>query len=142
LGWNRQIAPLSDRGTDVASAGLQFAGIGGAFCHTAGQISGLRRSGNFLEAYDSKLSTEELDGGEYLMGSHSKQGWFLFLFMVGFTFLVAGLAYMPIIFALLGLIAIIVSLVGFHQIKPLEDGVEEEQPAAASAASGAKAGGL
>ena len=33
------------------------------------------------------------------MGANSKQGWFLFLFLIGFTFLVAGLAYLGFIFA-------------------------------------------
>ena len=55
------------------------------------------------------------------MGANSKQGWFLFLFLIGFTFLVAGLAYLGFVFALGGLVCLIASLVGFYQIKPLED---------------------
>jgi membrane-bound ClpP family serine protease len=73
------------------------------------------------------------------MGANSKQGWFLFLFMIGSTFLVAGLAYLGFIFALAGLVCLIASLVGFHQIRPLESGEEERSKAAAAAASPAKA---
>jgi hypothetical protein len=54
------------------------------------------------------------------MGANSKQGWYLFLFLVGFTFLPAGLAYLGAIFTLLGAIALVASLIGFMQIKPLE----------------------
>jgi hypothetical protein len=73
------------------------------------------------------------------MGANSKQGWFLFLFLIGFTFLTAGLAYLGFIFALGGLVCLIASLVGFHQIRPLESGDEQEPKAAAAAASPAKA---
>ena len=59
------------------------------------------------------------------MGANSKQGWFLFLFLIGFTFLVAGLAYLGFIFAVAGLACLIASLVGFYQIKPLETGPEQ-----------------
>jgi len=54
------------------------------------------------------------------MGANSKQGWYLFLFLVGFTFLPAGLAYLGAIFTLLGAAALIASIVGFLQIRPLE----------------------
>ena len=37
------------------------------------------------------------------MGANSKQGWYLLLFLVGFTFLVAGLVYLGPIFSLFGL---------------------------------------
>jgi len=67
------------------------------------------------------------------MGANSKQGWCVFLFLIGFTFLVAGLAYLGLIFALAGLIILIISLVGFYQIKPLEDAVVQEGPAHATA---------
>ena len=56
------------------------------------------------------------------MGANSKQGWYLFLFLVGFTFLPAGLVYLGYLFALAGLACLIVSAVGFYQIKPLEHG--------------------
>ncbi len=73
------------------------------------------------------------------MGANSKQGWFLFLFLIGFTFLVAGLAYLGFIFALAGLVILIISLVGFYRIKPLENAVVQEGPAAPAAASPIKA---
>ena len=73
------------------------------------------------------------------MGANSKQGWFLFLFLIGFTFLPAGLAYLGFVFALAGLVCLIVSLVGLHQIKPLEHGGEQESSAASPAPSAVKA---
>ncbi len=54
------------------------------------------------------------------MGANSKQGWCLFLFLVGFTFLPAGLVYLGTIFSLVGAACLIASAVGFIQIKPLE----------------------
>ena len=54
------------------------------------------------------------------MGANSKQGWWLFAFLLGFTFFVAGLAYLGIIFTILGLALLIGSAVGFYSIKPLE----------------------
>ena len=54
------------------------------------------------------------------MGANSKQGWYLFLFLIGFTFLPAGLAYLGSIFSLIGLVCLVASLVGFYRIKPLE----------------------
>ncbi len=72
------------------------------------------------------------------MGANSKQGWLLFLFMIGFTFLVAGLAYLGFIFALAGVGFLIASLIGLHQIKPLEHG-EIPQRSNAETAPGAAA---
>ncbi len=72
------------------------------------------------------------------MGANSKQGWFLFLFMIGFTFLVAGLAYLGFVFGLAGLVCLIAALIGFHQIKPLEND-EQESSAASTAPSAVKA---
>jgi hypothetical protein len=54
------------------------------------------------------------------LGANSKQGWWLFAFLLGFTFFVAGLAYLGIIFTVLGLALLIGSAVGLHSIKPLE----------------------
>lgn len=54
------------------------------------------------------------------MGANSKQGWYLLGFIVGFTFLVAGLAYLGPLFSLVGLACLIGSFVGFYRIKPLE----------------------
>jgi membrane-bound ClpP family serine protease len=71
------------------------------------------------------------------MGANSKQGWYLFVFLIGFTFVVAGFAYLGFAFALLGLAFLIASLVGLHQIKPLENGSEGEQVTAPAAPSSA-----
>jgi membrane-bound ClpP family serine protease len=60
------------------------------------------------------------------MGANSKQGWFLFLFLIGFTFLIAGLAYLGPLFTIFGILGLIGSLIGFYQIKPLEHGAEPE----------------
>jgi hypothetical protein len=60
------------------------------------------------------------------MGANSKQGWYLLLFIVGFTFLPAGLAYLGPLFSLVGLVCLIASLVGFYRIKPLEHAVTPE----------------
>jgi hypothetical protein len=54
------------------------------------------------------------------MGANSKQGWCLLVFLIGFTFLPAGLAYLGPLFTLFGLACLIASLVGFYRIKPLE----------------------
>lgn len=54
------------------------------------------------------------------MGANSKQGWYMFLFLVGFTFLPAGIVYLGAIFTLIGAIALVASFIGFIQIKPLE----------------------
>ena len=58
------------------------------------------------------------------MGANSKQGWYLFLFLLGFTFLPAGLAYLGMLVALAGLVMLIASCAGFYSIKHLE----HEQP--------------
>jgi hypothetical protein len=60
------------------------------------------------------------------MGANSKQGWCLLAFLVGFTFLVAGLAYLGTLFSLVGLACLIGSLVGFYRIKPLEHAATPE----------------
>jgi hypothetical protein len=60
------------------------------------------------------------------MGANSKQGWYLLVFIVGFTFLPAGLAYLGPIVSLVGLVCLIASLVGFYRIKPLEHAAPPE----------------
>ncbi len=60
------------------------------------------------------------------MGANSKQGWYLLVFLVGFTFLVAGLAYLGIIFTLIGVAGLIASFAGFYSIKPLEHATTPE----------------
>ena len=54
------------------------------------------------------------------MGANSQQGWALLLFLVGFTFLPAGLFALGPIFALVGLTCLIASAVWCYRIKPLE----------------------
>ncbi len=62
------------------------------------------------------------------MAAHSKQGWFLFSLLIGFTLLVGGLAALsegaPRMLATLGFLAgialIAISCAGFYKIKPLE----------------------
>lgn len=71
------------------------------------------------------------------MGANSKQGWYLLLFLIGFTFLPAGLAYLGYFFALVGLACLIVSLIGFYQIRPLEfEGAETQSVSVAPTGSG------
>ncbi len=60
------------------------------------------------------------------MGANRKQGWYLLVFIIGFTFLPAGVAYLGPIFSLAGLACLIVSMVGFYRIKPLEHAVTPE----------------
>jgi hypothetical protein len=50
----------------------------------------------------------------------------LLLFLVGFTFLVAGMAYLGAIFTLAGLACLLASLVGFSRIRPLEHAATPE----------------
>ncbi len=72
------------------------------------------------------------------MGANSRQGWFLFIFLIGFTSVVAGFAYLGFTFALLGLAFLIASLVGLHQIKPLENGSDGERVTAPAPSPAAK----
>jgi hypothetical protein len=67
------------------------------------------------------------------MGAHSKQGWYLFIFLLGFTFLPAGLVYLGPLFTLFGLACLVVSVVGFIQIKPLEHMTPNQEPSKRSA---------
>ncbi len=54
------------------------------------------------------------------MGANTKQGWYLLLFLVGFTFLPAGLFALGPVFTIVGLVCLAASAVGFMRIKPLE----------------------
>ncbi len=54
------------------------------------------------------------------MGANSQQGWSLLLFLVGFTFLPAGLFALGPIFSIAGLVCLIAAAVWFYRIKPLE----------------------
>jgi hypothetical protein len=75
------------------------------------------------------------------MGANSKQGWYLFIFLLGFTFLPAGLVYLGPIFSLIGLACLIASCVGFYQIKPLEhlEAAESVNPVAVQTTSAKRA---
>jgi hypothetical protein len=54
------------------------------------------------------------------MGANSMQGWCLLVFFVGFSFFVAGLAYLGPVFTLIGLAGLVGSSIGLYRIKPLE----------------------
>jgi len=56
------------------------------------------------------------------MGANSQQGWALLLFIVGFTFLPAGLFALGPFFSIFGLACLIASAVWCYRIKPLEHG--------------------
>jgi hypothetical protein len=76
------------------------------------------------------------------MGANSKQGWYLFLFLLGFTFLPAGLVYLGFIFTLAGLACLIAAVAGFISIRPLENSTpamsKPEVAASVASASAAK----
>ena len=69
------------------------------------------------------------------MGANRRQGWALFLFLVGFTFLPAGLLSLGALFSLVGVVCLIASVVLFTAIRPLEHGQSHEKPEAFSAAA-------
>ena len=54
------------------------------------------------------------------MGANSQQGWALLVFLVGFTFVPAGLFALGPLFVIVGAACLIASLVWFIRIKPLE----------------------
>lgn len=54
------------------------------------------------------------------MGANSQQGWALLLFLVGFTFLPAGLFALGPLFVIVGAVCLFASMVWFVRIKPLE----------------------
>jgi hypothetical protein len=72
------------------------------------------------------------------MGANSQQGWALFLFLIGFTFLPAGLVYLGPIFAILGIVSLVVSAVWFVRIRPLEFGEEDRDEAVKPSAAKSK----
>lgn len=74
------------------------------------------------------------------MGANSKQGWCVFVFLLGFTCLPAGLAYLGPVCSVLGLIFLIGSAIGFYSLKK-EDAAQEKEarsggPSSIKAASG------
>jgi membrane-bound ClpP family serine protease len=54
------------------------------------------------------------------MGAHSQQAWSLLVFLLGFTFLPAGLFALGPVFTIAGAVCLIVAAVWFYRIKPLE----------------------
>jgi membrane-bound ClpP family serine protease len=52
--------------------------------------------------------------------ANRQQGWSLLLFLVGFTFFVAGLFALGTIFSIVGLVCLIASSIWCYRIKPLE----------------------
>ncbi len=56
------------------------------------------------------------------MGANSQQGWALLLFLLGFTFLPAGLFALGPVFSIIGLGCLIASAIWCWRIKPLEHG--------------------
>jgi len=63
------------------------------------------------------------------MGANRRQGSALFLFLIGFTFLPAGLLSLGALFSIVGFVCLIASAVMFVAIKPLEHGRHEEAAA-------------
>jgi membrane-bound ClpP family serine protease len=61
------------------------------------------------------------------MGANRQQGWALLLFIVGFTFLPAGLFALGPILSIIGLVCLIASAVWCYRIKPLEHGQPESK---------------
>jgi membrane-bound ClpP family serine protease len=59
------------------------------------------------------------------MGANRQQGWALLLFLVGFTFFVAGLFSLGALFTLVGLACLVASAIWCYRIKPLEHQSEE-----------------
>lgn len=64
------------------------------------------------------------------MGANSQQGWSLLLFLVGFTFLPAGLLILGPIFSITGVVCLVASAIWFYSIKPLEHLEPENKPRA------------
>jgi hypothetical protein len=54
------------------------------------------------------------------MGANRQQGWALLLFLIGFTFLPAGLFALGLLFSIVGLVCLVASAVWCYRIKPLE----------------------
>jgi membrane-bound ClpP family serine protease len=72
------------------------------------------------------------------MGANSRQGWALLLFILGFTFLPAGLFALGPIFAIAGLAMLLASFAWFVKIKPLEHANAPKKPEPVSVATKAK----
>ena len=59
------------------------------------------------------------------MGANRQQGWALLLFLVGFTFFVAGLFALGILATVIGLACLVISAIWCYRIKPLEHQASE-----------------
>jgi hypothetical protein len=64
------------------------------------------------------------------MGANRQQGWAVFVFLIGFSLMMAGFAYLGPIFYLVGIALLVGSLIAFYQLKPLEGEVPGHQHAA------------
>ncbi len=74
------------------------------------------------------------------MGSTSKQGWYLFLFLLGFTLAPAGLFALGWLVALIGFALLAVALAGFRAIKePAAPTAAGKEPNHAATPIGARA---
>lgn len=62
------------------------------------------------------------------MGANSQQGWALFLFLIGFTFLPAGLFALGPLFTIAGLVCLIAGLAWCYRIRPLEHLEQGQSP--------------
>jgi 1,4-dihydroxy-2-naphthoate octaprenyltransferase len=62
------------------------------------------------------------------MGANSQQGWALLIFVIGFTFLPAGLFALGPIFSIIGLVCLIVAFTWCYRLKPLEHMVQGDTP--------------
>lgn len=58
------------------------------------------------------------------MGANRQQGWALFLFVIGFTFMPAGFFALGPLFIIAGAICLVISLAWFVRLKPLEHRVD------------------
>jgi hypothetical protein len=76
--------------------------------------------------------TALLNQGGRHVGANSQQGWSLMLFLIGFTFLPAGLFALGPIFTIAGLACLIVGLVWTYRLKPLEQAEANKSPEAAN----------
>jgi hypothetical protein len=54
------------------------------------------------------------------MGANREQGWSLLVFVIGFTFFVAGLFVLGPISWVIGLLCLIAAAIWFYRLKPLE----------------------
>ena len=73
------------------------------------------REEQWINGFTSQRRQENND-----MGANRQQGWALLLFLLGFTFLPAGLFGLGFVFVVGGLVCLIVSVAWFIKLRPLE----------------------